>query len=249
MLNEPYQNPTVTLTVLFDNVAGHSELQTGWGFACLIQTDNDTLLFDTGSRGAILLNNMTKLKLDLRSIQSVVISHPHWDHVGGLTDFLKTNPHVKVYLPNSSAAEFEDQIKASGAEAIRITALHRIGAGIFSLGELAAEMPEQSLAICTVRGLVIVTGCAHPGIVNILKQARLLFPDDAIYLALGGFHLKNTSAAEVAQIALAMQQLGVRKIAPSHCTGEEAIEIFREKFGQNFIQSGVGEKIIVGKTN
>ncbi len=245
MSNEAYQNPAVTLNVLFDNIAGQPELQTGWGFACLIQTDQDTILFDTGNSGALLLQNMAKLQLDLKSIQTVVISHPHWDHIGGLADFLKINPKVKVYLPQSVASELENEVQTAGAQAVRVDSATSLGAGIFSLGELRGEVPEQSLAIRTTRGLIVMTGCAHPGIVNIIKQARARFSKDTIYLVLGGFHLKSFSAEEVARIVAALQELGVQKVAPSHCTGEEAMEIFRQKFGPDFIQSGVGKKIIL----
>jgi 7,8-dihydropterin-6-yl-methyl-4-(beta-D-ribofuranosyl)aminobenzene 5'-phosphate synthase len=245
MTTEPQLKSPLTMTVLFDNIVYDSSLLTEWGFSCVIQTEQDTLLFDSGSNGAILLENMAKLKIDPLSIQAVVISHTHWDHLGGLSDFLKINPNVKVFIPHSSSLEIENQIIAPGAKAIRVDSLLQIVAGIFSLGELQGIMPEQSLAIRTRDGLVVMTGCAHPGIVTILKHAKSLFSDDSIFLAIGGFHLKGDSPDKIAQTVTTIQQLGVSKIAPSHCTGEAAIEAFKQRFGDDFIQSGVGKSVIL----
>ncbi len=235
----------IILTVIFDNIAYTSDLTTEWGYSCVIQTDKDTILFDTGSNGKILLQNMAKLKIDPKSIQSVIISHTHWDHLGGLDDFLAINPPVEVYIPNSTSLEDEKKITARGVSAIRVQLSRRIAAGIFSTGELAGEMPEQSLVIQTGKGMVVITGCAHPGIVNILSQVQTLFPKEKIYLAMGGFHLKRDSAEKVGQIIDSIQALGIRQIAPSHCTGEEAIAIFKQRYQQNFIQSGVGRKLVL----
>ncbi len=235
----------ITLTVIFDNIAYLSDLTTDWGFSCVIQTDKDTVLFDTGSRGKILLQNMVKLKIDPQSIHSVVISHTHWDHLGGLDDFLAINPHVEVYIPNSTSQEDEKKIAARGVRSIRVELSHRIATGIFSTGELAGEMPEQSIVIQTARGLVVVTGCAHPGIVNILSQVQSLFPREKINLAMGGFHLKSFSNEKVEQIIDLIQGLGIQQIAPSHCTGEAAIAIFSQRYQENFIQSGVGRRMVL----
>lgn len=238
----------ITFTVLFDNVAHTPDLTTEWGYSCVIQTEKDTILFDTGSNGKILLQNMAKLMIDPKSIQSVIISHTHWDHLGGLDDFLTINPQVEVYIPNSTSVEDEKKITARGVSAIRVQLSRRIAAGIFSTGELAGEMPEQSLVIQTRKGLVVITGCAHPGIDNILTKAQSLFPQETIYLAMGGFHLKSYDAEKVGQIIDLIQELGIQQIAPSHCTGEEAMAIFRQRFQQNFILSGVGRKLVLEAT-
>jgi 7,8-dihydropterin-6-yl-methyl-4-(beta-D-ribofuranosyl)aminobenzene 5'-phosphate synthase len=235
----------ITLTVIFDNIASPSDLTTEWGYSCVIQTEKDTVLFDTGSNGKILLQNMAKMEIDPQSIHSVIISHTHWDHLDGLGDFLAINPHVEVYIPNSTSMEDEKKIAARGAKAIRVSLSRRITADIFSTGELTGEMPEQSLVIQSEKGLVVLTGCAHPGIVNISSQAQKLFPEGKIYLAMGGFHLKSYNAEKVGQIIDLLQELGIQQIAPSHCTGEEAIAIFKQRFQQNFIQSGVGRKLVL----
>ena len=235
----------IAITVVYDNVTYDPTLTSEWGFGCVIQTEKDTLLFDTGSNGKVLLDNMQKLEIDPRSIHSVVISHNHWDHEGGLKDFLTLNSKVTVFIPNSSPSNLEYEIHSKAAKAVRVDSFKQISHSIYSSGELKEIIPEQSLVIQSPRGLVVITGCAHPGIVQIIEHVKTLFPDESIYLVMGGFHLKSESSQNINKIVNTIQEYGVQRIAPSHCTGEKAIEIFKERFGEDFIESGVGRTIIV----
>ena len=235
----------ISITVVYDNLNYDSTLTSEWGFGCVIQTEKDTVLFDTGGNGKVLLGNMKKLNIDPHSIHSVVISHNHWDHQGGLKDFLTINSKVIVFIPNSSPSYLEQEIHLKGAKAVKIDSFKQITNSIYSSGELRGNIPEQSLVLQSPKGLVIITGCAHPGIVRIIEHVKILFPNESIYLAMGGFHLKNESTQNIEEIVKTIQEYGVQKIAPSHCTGEAAIEVFRKQFGENFIESGVGGRIIV----
>jgi len=104
---------------------------------------------------------------------------------------------------------------------------------------------EHSLILDTKRGLVVITGCAHPGIVKIIKTVKNQFSDKEIYLVMGGFHLYNLSESEVKQIIENFKNLGVQKVVPSHCTGDQAIGLFAEAYQGDFIQNGVGKLIEV----
>ncbi len=77
------------ITIIYDNVVWESTLTPDWGFACLVETTGQTLLFDTGAKGNILLGNMELIGIDPFAIDAVFISHSHWDHIGGLADFLQ----------------------------------------------------------------------------------------------------------------------------------------------------------------
>ena len=77
------------LTIVYDNNPSDERLVTAWGFGCYINADNVTILFDTGGDPEILLKNMAELNLDLKSIDVIVLSHIHGDHVGGLFGFLE----------------------------------------------------------------------------------------------------------------------------------------------------------------
>jgi 7,8-dihydropterin-6-yl-methyl-4-(beta-D-ribofuranosyl)aminobenzene 5'-phosphate synthase len=72
------------ITILYDNTVFQSGLKPDWGFSCLVEAHNRTILFDTGSNGSILLENMKKLDIDPLSIDEVFISHSHFDHISGL---------------------------------------------------------------------------------------------------------------------------------------------------------------------
>lgn len=235
----------VVITVVYDNVIYDSTLTADWGFGCVIRTEKDTVLFDTGSNGKVLLANMQKLAIDPATIQSVVISHNHWDHQGGLMEFLAVNARVNVFIPNASSSDLEQEIKSAGAQAIRVDSFRPIGKAIYLSGELKENVPEQSLVVRSGNGLVLITGCAHPGIVHIIEQVRALFALDSIYLVMGGFHLKNESSQSLISIVDRIQQGGVQRIAPSHCTGEPAIAIFQQRFGDDFIRSGVGRRFVL----
>jgi 7,8-dihydropterin-6-yl-methyl-4-(beta-D-ribofuranosyl)aminobenzene 5'-phosphate synthase len=104
---------------------------------------------------------------------------------------------------------------------------------------MGINIPEQALLLRTCEGLVVITGCAHPGIAAMVQQAREVGRDD-IYLVVGGFHLGGASAAAVRQICATFRELGVQNVAPCHCTGEQARGIFAREFGQNCMRAGVG---------
>ena len=119
-----------------------------------------------------------------------------------------------------------------------------VGDGILTTGEISGSIPEQALVIRTGEGLVIITGCAHPGVVRIIERAIDL-TDDPVHLVLGGFHFGNKSETEVSTILADFQRLGVQKVAPCHCTGERAIAMFAVEYGPAFVQAGVGTVTIV----
>ena len=166
------------ITIVYDNETCEPGLQSDWGFACLVETeDGNRLLFDTGAKGSILLDNMAKLSIDPVTIPRVFISHAHWDHTGGLPALLGENPDAALFLPASYNPP---------PEARQITSIHdptQIAPGFWSTGEL--EGNEQSLVVDSGQGLVVVCGCAHPGVGAILKAAARFGPVKSL---VGGLH-------------------------------------------------------------
>jgi len=116
--------------------------------------------------------------------------------------------------------------------------------GVYSTGELGSWIKEQALVINTERGLVMITGCAHPGIVNMVKKVKELFKKD-IALVIGGFHLINTNKNEIERIVLEFKKLGVKYVAPCHCSGDIARGLFKRAYGNNFINVGTGSTISI----
>jgi 7,8-dihydropterin-6-yl-methyl-4-(beta-D-ribofuranosyl)aminobenzene 5'-phosphate synthase len=230
----------VRLRVLFDNLPHDEGLTTGWGFACLIEGIGRTLMFDTGADGSVLLANMARLGIEAADVDAVFISHAHGDHTGGLAALLGRNPRVTLYLP----ASFPDEL---GRGAGRLGALvetvdgqpRRLFDGAYSTGEMGRDVREQALILDTEPGLVLVTGCAHPNVALMAEQAAG-YLGRPIHLVLGGFHLQRGTEAEIREVIDRLRELGVRRVAPSHCTGDRARELMREAWGVNFVDSGLG---------
>jgi 7,8-dihydropterin-6-yl-methyl-4-(beta-D-ribofuranosyl)aminobenzene 5'-phosphate synthase len=243
-LNQPSPGQSSTeITIVYDNNPFDSRLKTAWGFSCLVRLPEKTILFDTGGNSAILLDNMLKLQIDPQEVEMVVLSHIHNDHVGGLGGFLEQNNDVTVYLPRSFPQEFKDDVTYHGAKVEEIHEARELLPGVYSTGELGGVVKEQSLIITTSQGLVIITGCAHPGVVNIVKKAKEIVPDSPVYLVLGGFHLSEASPRELESIIDSFRQLGVENVAPCHCSGDQTRQLFKERYGTNYIESGVGKII------
>ncbi|MCD6221785.1 MBL fold metallo-hydrolase [bacterium] len=230
------------ITVIYDNNPYNKELETRWGFSCLVEGLKKTILFDVGGDGSVLLGNMEKLKINPEKVDIVILSHIHYDHIGGLFDFLKENSNVSVYIPKSFPQSIKDRIKNTGAKFVEVHHPVKIVENAYSTGELGTGIKEESLVIKTSKGLVVITGCAHPGIVNIVRKAKEMFKTN-IYLILGGFHLSGMNGWQIERIIKGIKNENVEKVAPCHCSGDLARKLFKKAYGENFILTGCGKKI------
>ena len=239
--DEILEENVVTVIIVYDNYPYLEGLETDWGFAAWITDGDDNLLFDTGAKGNILLRNLEKLDIDPRSIQNIVLSHEHGDHVGGLHALISAGAEPVVYIPPSFSASFKERYQ-DRVELIEVSPGLEIIDGVYTLGEIAGPPPEQSLVIDTDQGQIVITGCAHPGIVKIVEKASEDYGKE-IKLVMGGFHLGEKSRDKMDQIIEEFQQIGVEYVAPSHCTGEQQISQFRDVYGESFLGIGVGKEI------
>lgn len=104
------------------------------------------------------------------------------------------------------------------------------------------EMNEVSLAFRTPNGLVVLAGCAHPGVENILAQAAAI--DPRLHMVAGGFHLVLTPREEVQRVADVLHRdLKVERVAPGHCTSELGFAVLLDRFGDRFVKAGLGAVI------
>lgn len=206
------------ITIIYDNCASNQRLRTGWGFSCLIETESRTLiLFDTGADGATLFHNMKELGIDPRRIGLIVISHTHGDHTGGLSDILEINKRAEIYVPASTIA------RLPGRKVIPVSQPIQISEAIFSTGELKGI--EQALAVRTDRGIVVVTGCSHPGVSEILEAASKL---GKVFGIIGGLH----GFSDFDRLR------GLSLICPCHCTQYKSE--LRQLFPKQYIACGAG---------
>ena len=214
------------ISIVYDNTTIRKDLEADWGFAAYIETEDMNILFDMGSDGHILLENMKKMHLDPLKIDKVFISHHHFDHTGGLASFLHINPDVDVYVPISLRGVRRAKSITHVEDAITLTD------GIYSTGEL--ENIEQSLVIDTPAGAVVIAGCSHPGLGIILEAAKV---HGKIHMILGGFH--GFREFDILN--------DIDFVCPTHCTRH--IEEIKKRYSQKYIPGGAGKIIEIPITN
>ena len=233
------------LRVVYDNhPPALSALRSGWGFSCLIEGFEKTILFDAGTSGPILLGNLAALDADPRGIDAVVISHGDWDHLGGLWTLLDVHPQVEVFLPASLSSHLMDEV-ASYAGRLRVVGDEPVSIcpGVRSGGEMDGPRKEQALFMETPSRGIVLAGCAHPGIVEMVRRFVASCQTPRPLLVMGGFHLGRASEEETLRIIRQLKALGVGQVAPTHCTGERAEALFARHFPGNFFPLGPGSRL------
>ena len=242
--NPPATQYSLKITILYDNTMFKNGTTADWGFSCLVEGMEDTILFDTGTQGSILQHNIDQLNIDLSEVDQIVLSHHHLDHTGGIWTVLNQHSAVTVHVPQSFDQSFIDRVTNTGATVTTHNLPDSICRKICLTGEMGQDIKEQSLILDTDSGLVVITGCSHPGIVEILERARQV-RNRPIYLVVGGFHLLNHSSSAVEAIINDFQSMNVKNVAPTHCTGEAPIAAFQAAYGNHFVQAGSGKVIYI----
>ncbi|MFB3786059.1 MAG: MBL fold metallo-hydrolase [bacterium] len=254
----PDPSPIARLTVLVDNTVAEKGVKAAWGFACLIEARGHTVLFDTGPDPVVLKNNLTAMNADPSRIEAVVISHYHFDHTQGAPG-LGTLPGVGAFTPRGFEDHPEESAALLGAglrlEPVAQTKIMFDGItiseplhfqGTISLGNpgqgITDDLWEQCLTVDTPEGLAVIVGCAHPGILPMLEQVKRQ-TGRPLHFVIGGFHLLGQSDAEARRIANEMQMMGVAYVSATHCTGDTAIRVFRDVFGDRYVSAGAGAEI------
>jgi len=215
------------LRIVYDNEAKEG-LESDWGFACLLEAEK-SILFDTGASAEILSRNMHQLGLKKEDIEIIALSHEHWDHIGGLDAVLHQN--VTVYVPSSFTRRTKKSIEEKAAEVVEVSGPADIVPGVHTTGELRAGagggIKEQSLVLDTKEGegVVVLTGCAHPGLENILEAAKRF---GELYGVIGGFHgFDNLKSLEK-----------LKMVIPCHCTVHK--EEIRRQYSEKAVWCGAG---------
>jgi 7,8-dihydropterin-6-yl-methyl-4-(beta-D-ribofuranosyl)aminobenzene 5'-phosphate synthase len=206
------------ITIVYDNITSKPNLIEDWGWSCFVETGKRNILFDTGGNGKILLENLMHLDIDPKSIDDVVISHPDFDHIGGLSTFLNLNQTATVHIPISfRGIHFPNKVKCYGKPT-------EIYDNIFLTGEL--DKREQSLSIKTDKGLVLIIGCGHPGLEKIINSVSKF---GNIFAIVGGLHgFKEFDLLH-----------NIEKVCASHCTKHK--EKIKSLYPEKYIEGGVGE--------
>lgn len=175
------------LRIVYDNKCYNSGFLPGFGFSALIynQFSNKFLLFDTGGNGNILYHNLQQFRIEISNIEYIVISHNHGDHTGGLNSIYQINPNIKIYVPINYIKPFKSAFPRANVFGISKTT--ELDKNIYSSGQIDSfSLSEQALFLKTEeKNLIILVGCAHPGLEHFILKAKLL---GDIIAVIGGFH-------------------------------------------------------------
>jgi 7,8-dihydropterin-6-yl-methyl-4-(beta-D-ribofuranosyl)aminobenzene 5'-phosphate synthase len=234
----------VTVKVIYDNFVFLQGTTADWGYSIVVEGLDKVILFDTGTRPEIFESNIKKTKTDLSGIDLLVISHEHGDHTGGIPYFVKMKTGIQVIIPHSFSESFKKEMTGFGLTPVLAEGPSELCKHLYTSGEFEHRIAEQALVLDTKNGLVVMTGCSHPGIVEMLKTIKADFGKN-ICMVFGGFHLMNKSQEEMETIISEMKSIGLEKCGASHCTGEKQIEMFRMAFGDNYMALGTGNEIII----
>jgi 7,8-dihydropterin-6-yl-methyl-4-(beta-D-ribofuranosyl)aminobenzene 5'-phosphate synthase len=216
-----------------------------WGFAVVIRSPRFNILFDTGSNGRVLLKNMSALGYSPQDMDMLFLSHPHWDHIGGLDSVLELNPEMTVVVHEGFSKHLISDLRNQCAELVVVgTEPISLGQDIHSSGMLQSDAAEQALILQCGDCAAVISGCAHPGMDQLVRRARDIIGRRIDY-AIGGFHLMYANARGIKHTIAELQALGVQHVVPTHCTGDTAREAFRLAYGKHFMEGGVGRRILL----
>jgi len=244
----------VQLQIVCDDRAINDAMIPSRSFSCYVIAGDLCMLFDTGGDGSLLSANLSAAGIDPGAIDIIMMSHCNSDHVGGLPTACRAAEHPpRLVLPGgelprnlgglalSLVPAKIDSAKSLAATVEVTEASTIIGTGMLTTGTLGDDIPEQSLIIETDAGPVVVTGCSHPGVGQIVRRAAEL-TGRPVLMMVGGFHLVAHSAEEIDAVVGDLDTL-VGFIAPCHCTGEPVRQAFRERFGDRFVDIAAGSVI------
>ena len=234
------QEDEIVITIVYDNNPGREGLTTAWGFAAMIQGLEKTILFDTGGEGRILMNNLNRLNLDPKEVDLLVLSHIHGDHTGGVPAFSKVRRDIPVYVPEGFDPGYHRRLQNRGMKPVEAAESMVILPDARTTGTLGrGAIEEHALCVKTREGWVLITGCAHPGVANLAARAKEV-TGGPIHLVVGGFHMGGDSEAQINATIDRLEELGVQRVAPAHCTGDAARALFKQRLGDRCTLPGVG---------
>ncbi|MEM0343733.1 MAG: MBL fold metallo-hydrolase [Thermoplasmata archaeon] len=176
----------IRLTIAYDSEAAEG-FETGWGFSVIVSKNGLNILFDCGWDGHMLRRNLGRMGYTLSSVSTVFLSHPHWDHISGLSEVLQDAPireRLEVVLHEGFSHRMREEI-GRRARLTLVNGIQEIVPGMWSSGALGSDIREQALVIPVKSGSMVITGCAHPGLSPILEIASELRP---VTILIGGFH-------------------------------------------------------------
>lgn len=233
---------SIKLITIVDNKTLSEELQATWGLSFFVSVTgkdkNFNILMDTSGSVPAFFHNADRLGIKLQSIDAIFISHGHGDHCGALPRVLQSvSKPVMIYVPSFKFFNVDYLQKLGGIQVVT-NKDSTLFPGCISTGDIGGVVTEHTLVINVKnKGLMILTGCSHPGVVKIIEKARAVSGVSKVYGVMGGFHISSDEAKYVANY---LKEIGVQIVSPCHCTAEDAKEIIKQILGKNYVTNGSG---------
>jgi len=252
------------VSILTDNAPGmHTDAEHGLSY--LIEFEGKRLLFDTGQSN-LFLKNGASMGIDMKNIDTIILSHGHFDHGDGLL-FLhggKLICHPGCFVKRYRKSDYSyiglvntQNELARKFELIVSSAPHYITEKIIFRGEiprvtefeskstpfvLEGGVPDyvtddSAIALLHEKGLFVITGCGHAGIVNTLEHAKIVTGEKKLYGIMGGFHLRENNRQTKETIRY-LKKSGIVHVYPSHCTENPALALFHKAFNTTQVKTG-----------
>ena len=233
--------PELEIRVIYDNTSARHGIEADWGFSSVVTFRGRRALFDSGTKPALFLANLTRMGVEASSIETAMISHQHPDHRNGIYKLYPRNRNILVHFLDAFHEKAFREARAIGMKPRRQTEPYELIPGAYSTGFIDGNPPEQSLAIETSKGIVLIVGCSHPGIARIVETVEKQRGKNSIRLLLGGLHLFQEDDAEIRSQIRRLRELNVKRVMPAHCSGELAKKLFQQAYGPDFEPLGAGK--------
>lgn len=255
----------IKIVALSENKSKDSNIFSEHGLSFYIKVEGEEFLFDTGASD-LFLKNAKILDIDLNKVNTVILSHSHYDHTGGLEYLMNKQVYIHDTFFNQKYKKINNDFldigvpknkifyeRVNNHKFIQINNTLNIANDIYLFShfknkdnkdyfyikknnELKKDMflDEIAMVIKTIKGLIIITGCSHTGIINIINKAISITKKRTIYALFGGLHLSKLSKEENIKIAKNLLEYKIEHIGISHCTGDMIIEYLSTNKAFNF---------------
>jgi 7,8-dihydropterin-6-yl-methyl-4-(beta-D-ribofuranosyl)aminobenzene 5'-phosphate synthase len=227
-------NYSMRFKVIIDDEKLKPEYTIGWGIS--VYFPDPMLLFDTGENYLSLEENLKISGIEKADIKNIFIPKETWEHTGGLEAIMDVN--TTVYVPYGVSDDLIEMINSVGAECKMIEEIEEILPLFYSTGNLSGEEPEQALLVKGSDGVSIFVGSLNSNLIDIFKRVKSI--DGSIDLLLGKLNTLSLNKNEIMNFAKSIGKYRPKRVAPTHCSGELALEVFKEYFKKRFINVGVG---------
>jgi len=235
----------INIKIIVDNRCVTSELKESNGLSIYLEHDNTYLLFDLGSSNKVFQHNVEATGIDLGIIDGVVISHEHSNHVGGIPYVGWESPFSTIYIPYGSMDSLGRVARSNSLKPVEVIDWVNPWKNIYISKPFHGPPYEHFLIINSERGLIVLSGCMHPGVDRVIPEVTRYF-NKRVYCIIGGFHLFNAPENIVVKtINRLVEVYRVEKIIPLHCSGELFKNILKQHYPDKYIEAGCGSEITI----